>query len=164
MGDSGVRKPVGRFPFPAYPNGWFRVAYADELAVGQVKGLHYFGQDLVAFRDEDCAAHVLDAPPREKLRHLAVRGGAPAEPEAVRHVGIHRLHEKIRHLVRLEVVAPGPLVGAGCDDGSGVGFRGEAPEQGLGRGPGPGGGLGGGPAGGEGGGPWGRGIVYCIVQ
>jgi 3-ketosteroid 9alpha-monooxygenase subunit A len=54
-------KPVGRFPFPAYPNGWFRVAYSAELAPGDVKPLFYFGRDLVAFRDEQGAAHVLDA-------------------------------------------------------------------------------------------------------
>ena len=25
-----------RFPFPAVANGWFRLAYSDELAAGQV--------------------------------------------------------------------------------------------------------------------------------
>jgi phenylpropionate dioxygenase-like ring-hydroxylating dioxygenase large terminal subunit len=50
-----------RYPFPAYANGWFRVAYADELAVGQVRPLHYFGRELVLYRDEAGAAHVLDA-------------------------------------------------------------------------------------------------------
>jgi nitrite reductase/ring-hydroxylating ferredoxin subunit len=74
MGASGVRKPLGRFPFPAYPNGWFRIAYADELATGQVKGLHYFGQDLVAFRDEDGAPHVLDAHCPHLGAHLGVGG------------------------------------------------------------------------------------------
>ena len=50
-----------RFPFPAYPNGWFRMAYSSELATGEVKPLHYFGRELVLFRDEQGAAHVLDA-------------------------------------------------------------------------------------------------------
>ena len=74
MADSGIRKPEGRFPFPAYPNGWFRVAYADEIARGQLKGLHYFGQDLVAFRDEEGEAHVLDAHCPHLGAHLAVGG------------------------------------------------------------------------------------------
>jgi nitrite reductase/ring-hydroxylating ferredoxin subunit len=49
-----------RFPF-ATPNGWFQVLYSDELAVGQVKRLRYLGRELVAFRGESGAAHVLDA-------------------------------------------------------------------------------------------------------
>ncbi|MCZ6785496.1 MAG: Rieske 2Fe-2S domain-containing protein [Proteobacteria bacterium] len=51
----------GRFPYPPYANGWFRVAYADELARGDVKALHYFGRELVLFRDEEGEAHLLDA-------------------------------------------------------------------------------------------------------
>ena len=31
-----------RFPYPANPNGWFRVAYADELGPGEVLPLAYF--------------------------------------------------------------------------------------------------------------------------
>ncbi len=51
----------GRFPFPAYANGWFRVAYTDELAAGEVKPLFLLGRDLALFRDADGDAHVLDA-------------------------------------------------------------------------------------------------------
>ncbi len=51
----------GRFPYPAYPNGWFRVAYASELAPGEVRALHRFGRELVLFRDEAGDAHLLDA-------------------------------------------------------------------------------------------------------
>jgi len=54
-------KPVGRFPFPAYPNGWFRAVYSAELEPGGVRPLRYFGRDLVAFRDEEGAARVFDA-------------------------------------------------------------------------------------------------------
>jgi len=35
------------------PFGWFMVAYSDELAVGEVKPLYYFGKDLVLWRGED---------------------------------------------------------------------------------------------------------------
>ena len=50
-----------RFPLPPYPNGWFQVAYGDELAPGQVLPLQYFGRHLVAYRGEDGVPHVLDA-------------------------------------------------------------------------------------------------------
>jgi 3-ketosteroid 9alpha-monooxygenase subunit A len=46
---------------PAIPNGWFQVAYADELAPGAVLPLEYFGQSLVLFRTESGEAKVLDA-------------------------------------------------------------------------------------------------------
>jgi len=39
-----------RFPFSAFPSGWFRVGYSGELPPGKVKPLHYLGQDLVLFR------------------------------------------------------------------------------------------------------------------
>ena len=49
------------FPFPAYPNGWFAVLYSDELERGQVENLRYFGKEFVLFRDDEGAAHILDA-------------------------------------------------------------------------------------------------------
>jgi phenylpropionate dioxygenase-like ring-hydroxylating dioxygenase large terminal subunit len=51
-----------RFPYPANPNGWFRVAYAGDVRPGQVVPLAYFGRQLVLFREEGSGApHVLDA-------------------------------------------------------------------------------------------------------
>ncbi len=50
-----------RYPIPRYPTGWFQVAYADELAVGEAKPLRYFGRDLVMFRGESGTVGVLDA-------------------------------------------------------------------------------------------------------
>jgi phenylpropionate dioxygenase-like ring-hydroxylating dioxygenase large terminal subunit len=38
-----------RFPLPI-PNGWFQIAYSDELAPGRVQPLHYFGKDLMLSR------------------------------------------------------------------------------------------------------------------
>jgi 3-ketosteroid 9alpha-monooxygenase subunit A len=52
---------TSRFPMPRYPNGWFQVAYSDELAPGAVKPLKYFGKDLVLFRTEGGEAKILDA-------------------------------------------------------------------------------------------------------
>ncbi|WP_445632767.1 cholesterol 7-desaturase [Nostoc sp. DSM 114161] len=50
-----------RFPFPVFPNGWFRVAYSDELPKKKVIPLHYFGKNLVLFRTEDGIARMWDA-------------------------------------------------------------------------------------------------------
>ena len=65
---------ASRFPFPAYPNGWFRVAYTHELARGEVRPLRYFGRDLVLFRDEAGEARVLDAHCRHLGAHLGHGG------------------------------------------------------------------------------------------
>ena len=43
---------AARFPFPL-PNGWFMVAWSDELAPGEVRPLRYFAEDLVLFRTQD---------------------------------------------------------------------------------------------------------------
>jgi len=32
------------------PFGWFCIGYSDELAVGEVRNIHYFGRDMVLFR------------------------------------------------------------------------------------------------------------------
>jgi nitrite reductase/ring-hydroxylating ferredoxin subunit len=53
--------PDYRFPIPPFPNGWFQVAYSDELEVNGVMPLEYFGKHLVLFRDDAGVAHVLDA-------------------------------------------------------------------------------------------------------
>jgi phenylpropionate dioxygenase-like ring-hydroxylating dioxygenase large terminal subunit len=44
----------------AYPTGWFCIHWSDELAVGQVETLHYFGEDLVLFRGESGRAFALE--------------------------------------------------------------------------------------------------------
>jgi phenylpropionate dioxygenase-like ring-hydroxylating dioxygenase large terminal subunit len=41
---------MARFPFPAYPNGWFAVGFGDDFARGAVVTRHYFGQDIVLYR------------------------------------------------------------------------------------------------------------------
>lgn len=43
------------------PFGWFGVGYSDELAIGEVRAVHYFGRDLVLFRNEQGEAGLLDA-------------------------------------------------------------------------------------------------------
>lgn len=39
-----------RFPFPSFPNGWFVIAFSSDIALGEVKTVHYFDQDIVLFR------------------------------------------------------------------------------------------------------------------
>jgi len=72
----------GRYPFPAYPNGWFRVAMSDDLGRGEVRPLRVLGRDLVLFRDEEGEAHVLDAHCRHLGAHLG--HGGRVEGKAIR--------------------------------------------------------------------------------
>jgi 3-ketosteroid 9alpha-monooxygenase subunit A len=65
---------MSRFPFPRYPNGWFQVAYSDELEKGAVLPLKYFGRDLVLFRTDDGAANLLDAHCPHLGAHLGYGG------------------------------------------------------------------------------------------
>ena len=65
---------MSRFPFPRYPNGWFQIAYSDELAKGAVLPLKYFGRDLVLFRDNDGVANLLDAHCPHLGAHLGYGG------------------------------------------------------------------------------------------
>lgn len=60
------------------PTGWFQVGWGADIAQGDVIGLHYFGVDLVAFRDLQGAVHVLDA----HCQHLGAnlsKGGCVVE-------------------------------------------------------------------------------------
>ena len=42
------------------PNGWFAVGWSRELHEGDVKPIHYFGEELVLFRTRDGHARVVD--------------------------------------------------------------------------------------------------------
>ncbi|MEM7159954.1 MAG: Rieske 2Fe-2S domain-containing protein [Myxococcota bacterium] len=63
-----------RYPFTPYPNGWYRVAYAHELSIGEVKPIEALGRDLVAFRGEDGRVRVLDAHCPHLGAHLGYGG------------------------------------------------------------------------------------------
>ena len=69
---------MSRYPFPTTPNGWYQVAYADELKVGAVVPLRYFGGELVAWRDEAGMPHVFDAHCPHLGAHLAYGGHVDA--------------------------------------------------------------------------------------
>jgi phenylpropionate dioxygenase-like ring-hydroxylating dioxygenase large terminal subunit len=56
FGPSGIALSPYRFP-----TGWFIVGFASDLAAGQVKRMHYFGEELVMFRTASGVVNVLDA-------------------------------------------------------------------------------------------------------
>ena len=60
---------------PAYPNGWYAIAFADEVAVRGVVPVHAFGRELVIFRGDDGVVAVLDAFCPHMGAHLG-HGGA----------------------------------------------------------------------------------------
>lgn len=68
------RSVVLDFPEDRYPTGWFQVAYSDTLAIGEVRPIHYFGQELVLWRDHDGQARVMDAYCLHFGAHLGVKG------------------------------------------------------------------------------------------
>jgi 3-ketosteroid 9alpha-monooxygenase subunit A len=72
---------IDRFPM-GIPFGWYFVSYSDELAIGDVKPLHYFGRDLVLFRNESGVAGVLDAYCPHMGAHLGY--GGRVDGEAIR--------------------------------------------------------------------------------
>lgn len=62
-----------RFPFPI-PYGWYHVAYPDEVGPGDVRSVHWFGRDLVVWRDGDGVVHTQDAICPHLGAHLGVGG------------------------------------------------------------------------------------------
>src|ERR1700757_2047687 len=65
-GGAGVK-----VPFTWKVTGWFMVGWSPEFPVGEVRPLHYFGEDLVAYRDEFGELHVLEA----HCKHLGAHIG-----------------------------------------------------------------------------------------
>lgn len=62
LADVGDRPNADERNLPhEYPFGWFVVDYSDELAVGEVKSIRYFGQELAMWRGEDGKPRVIDA-------------------------------------------------------------------------------------------------------
>jgi phenylpropionate dioxygenase-like ring-hydroxylating dioxygenase large terminal subunit len=55
-----ARRELEQGPLP-FPNGWFAVAWSHELREGDVRPIHYFGEDMVLFRTRSGRARVLDA-------------------------------------------------------------------------------------------------------
>ena len=51
---------MSRFPF-GIPHGWYPVAWSNEVEPATVEAVRYFARELVVYRGEDGAAHLLDA-------------------------------------------------------------------------------------------------------
>jgi 3-ketosteroid 9alpha-monooxygenase subunit A len=56
------------------PTGWFQVGWSDDVPVGEVRPLRFFGDEQVAFRDTDGKLHILDAHCRHLGGHLGFGG------------------------------------------------------------------------------------------
>ena len=74
FGPTGIRLSTYRFP-----TGWFVVGFASDLAAGQVKRAHYFGEELVIFRTESGQINVLDAYCQHLGANLGVGGTVEGE-------------------------------------------------------------------------------------
>jgi phenylpropionate dioxygenase-like ring-hydroxylating dioxygenase large terminal subunit len=48
-------------PYTAVPEGWYGVAFSDEIAAGQVRPLRYFGRDLALYRTASGVARLAGA-------------------------------------------------------------------------------------------------------
>lgn len=66
--------PDDGFPYGGYPSGWFQVAWAKEIEPGGVKPLRYFGTDMVMYRDEGGAVHVVGAHCHHLGAHMGYGG------------------------------------------------------------------------------------------
>ena len=74
-----MTSPASGFPNTGHPTGWFQVVWSAEVAAGDVRPLHYFGEDLVAYRTESGAAQVLDAHCPHMGAHLGYGGCVQGE-------------------------------------------------------------------------------------
>ena len=60
-----------QFDCEGFARGWFVVSFSEELAVGDVKPMQYFGKHLVLFRTESGSPKILDAHCPHMGAHLA---------------------------------------------------------------------------------------------
>jgi 3-ketosteroid 9alpha-monooxygenase subunit A len=66
-------------PLSMKPTGWFQVAWSDEIGVGDVLRLKYFGREMVAWRAESGALTVMDAYCEHLGAHLGYGGRVVGE-------------------------------------------------------------------------------------
>jgi nitrite reductase/ring-hydroxylating ferredoxin subunit/putative sterol carrier protein len=76
------RRIVGaRFPFPSFPHGWYVIAFSSDIAPGEVRTVHYFGDDIVLFRGQSGVVQALDKTCPHLGAHL---GGGHVEDDCLR--------------------------------------------------------------------------------
>jgi phenylpropionate dioxygenase-like ring-hydroxylating dioxygenase large terminal subunit len=80
-----------RFPVAAFPNGWYRVAGTEEIPIGGVKPLHYFGKDLVLCRTQEGTVQVFEAhcPCNKALPKIQLRSYSVVETNGLIFVYYH---------------------------------------------------------------------------
>ena len=61
-------------PFTWKVTGWFVIGWSAEFVAGETKALKYFGEDLVAWRDEDGTLHLMEAHCKHLGAHLGHGG------------------------------------------------------------------------------------------
>src|SRR6185369_2291876 len=69
------RTSLERFPYyTAFPYAWYFAAYSSDIGVGDVVTVRWLARDLVIWRGEDGAAHVMDAYCPHMGAHLGYGG------------------------------------------------------------------------------------------
>ncbi|SHN46512.1 Rieske 2Fe-2S domain-containing protein [Cryptosporangium aurantiacum] len=63
-----------KVPFTWKPTGWYMIGWSAEFTQGEVRPLHYFGEELAAYRDDNGELHVLQAHCRHLGAHLGHGG------------------------------------------------------------------------------------------
>jgi len=71
-----------KVPFTWRPTGWYQIGWSNDFPAGLTRPLHYFGEDLVAYRGDDDALHVLEAHCKHLGAHIG--HGGRVEGDCVR--------------------------------------------------------------------------------
>jgi 3-ketosteroid 9alpha-monooxygenase subunit A len=66
-------------PLSMQPTGWFQVAWSDEIKVGDVHKMHYFAQEMVAWRAQSGRITLMDAYCEHLGAHLGFGGHVEGE-------------------------------------------------------------------------------------
>ena len=66
-------------PLSMKPTGWFQVAWSNEIKVGDVHKMHYFGQEMVAWRAQSGRITLMDAYCEHLGAHLGFGGHVEGE-------------------------------------------------------------------------------------
>jgi len=72
---------MDRFPFPAFPTGWYVVGLSADVAPGEVRTVHYLGQEIVLFRTAGGVLSALDKTCPHLGAHL---GGGRVDGDCLR--------------------------------------------------------------------------------
>ncbi len=74
--------PISSKGLPAYPNGWYAIAFSAELPPGGILSRRFMGQEIVAFRTQSGRLSVIDAFCPHLGAHLGY--GSTVEQETIR--------------------------------------------------------------------------------